>query len=235
MHAPQGKSSDPSSSSAPALRGALLDVDGTLLDSNDAHAQSWVDALAQHGIARSFDQLRKLIGMGSDHLLPAIGIDEDSERAKALMETRGEIFRRDYLPRLQPFPSTRALIEHMRERGLSLVVASSASKDDLGGLLERAGVADLIAKRTSADDADSSKPAPDIVEAALSLSGHAAEEVLFLGDTPYDVIAATRAGVGVVGVRCGGWSDADLAGAIAIYDDPADLLRRFASSPFARR
>jgi HAD superfamily hydrolase (TIGR01509 family) len=233
MHAQDEKTASTSATRPP--RGALLDVDGTLIDSNDAHAQSWVDALAQHGIARSFYQLRKLIGMGSDHLLPAIGIDASSERAETLMETRGEIFRRDYLPRLQPFPSTRALIEHMREVGLTLVVASSASKDDLGGLLERAGIADLIAKRTSADDADRSKPAPDIVEAALSLSGHAADEVLLLGDTPYDVVAAKRAGVAVVGVRCGGWGDVDLAGAIAIYDDPADLLRRFASSPFARR
>jgi HAD superfamily hydrolase (TIGR01509 family) len=222
-------------SSPRPLRGVLLDVDGTLLDSNDAHAQSWVDALAEHGIARPFEQLRRLIGMGSDRLLPAIGIDEPSELAQALQATRSQIFQREYLPKLQPFASARALVERMREQGWSLVVASSASKDELGGLLERAGVADLLELRTSADDAESSKPAPDIVEAAVSLSGHAADEVLLLGDTPYDVAAGTRAGVGVVAVRCGGWADQDLNGAIAIYDDPAALLREFATSPFARR
>lgn len=214
---------------------ALLDVDGTLLDSNDAHAQSWVDALARHGIERSFAQLRRLIGMGSDHLLPAIGIDPESERAQALTETRSKIFRADYLPRLRPFANTRALVEHMRAQGLDLVIASSAAKDELGSLLERAGVADLIERRTSADDVERSKPAPDIIEAALSLTGRAAGEVLLLGDTPYDVAAGKRAGVSVVAVRCGGWTDADLRGALAIYDDPADLLSHFTSSPFARR
>jgi len=222
-------------SSTRPMRGALLDVDGTLLDSNDAHAQSWIDALAEHGVARPFEQLRRLIGMGSDHLLPAIGIDESSELARALLETRSQIFRREYLSKLQPFPSARALVERMREQGSSLVVASSASKDELGGLLGRAGVADLLELRTSADDAESSKPAPDIIEAAVALSGHVAGELLLLGDTPYDVAAGTRAGVGVVAVRCGGWADQDLKGAIAIYDDPAALLRDFASSPFARR
>jgi phosphoglycolate phosphatase-like HAD superfamily hydrolase len=222
-------------SSTLPIRGALLDVDGTLLDSNDAHAQSWVDALAKHGINRHFEELRRLIGMGSDQLLPAIGIDASSERAQAMKATRSKIFLHEYLPKLQPFPSARVLLQHMRKLGLKLVVASSASGDELDGLLERAGVADVIESRTSADDAESSKPAPDIVEAARAVSGFAADEVLLVGDTPYDVAAGMGAGVGVVAVRCGGWTDPDLKGALAIYDDPADLLRWFESSPFARR
>jgi HAD superfamily hydrolase (TIGR01509 family) len=217
------------------IRAALLDVDGTLLDSNDAHAQSWVDALAEHGIHRRFQELRPLIGMGADQLLPAIGIDPKSDHADPLKATRSRIFLREYLPKLHPLPSARALLEHMRKLGLKLVVASSASENELDGLLERAGVADLIECQTSGDDAERSKPEPDIVEAARALSGQAADDVLLVGDTPYDVAAGKRAGVGVIAVRCGGWTDSDLTGARAIYDDPADLLRRFASSPFARR
>jgi HAD superfamily hydrolase (TIGR01509 family) len=217
------------------LRAALLDVDGTLLDSNDAHAQSWVDALARQGMERDFAQVRRLIGMGSDHLLPELGIDASSELAETLMEIRGRIFREAYLPQLKPFPMVRELVERMRAAGLALAVASSASKDDLAALLERAGVADLLKRKTSADDAERSKPDPDIVEAALSLVGHAPKEVLLLGDTPYDVAAGKRAGVGVVAVRCGGWADGDLHGALAIYDNPADLLGSFSASPFGRR
>ena len=225
----------PAATKLEPLRAALLDVDGTLLDSNDAHAQSWVDALAQHGIQRAFAELRRLIGMGTDHLLPALGIDEGSELADALMETRGGIFRDAYLPHLEPFPSVRALVERLRDAGLELAVASSSSKDDLDALLERACVADLLERKTSADDAERSKPAPDIIEAALALVGQPAQRVLLLGDTPYDIAAGKRAGVGVVAVRCGGWADPDLRGALAIYDDPADLLRQFESSPFAQR
>jgi phosphoglycolate phosphatase-like HAD superfamily hydrolase len=109
----------------------------------------------------------------------------------------------------------------------------SAAEDDLDALLEAAGVADLIDRATSSDDAEESKPEPDIVEAALSRAGCDAGSVLMLGDTPFDVAAAARAGVRVVGLRCGGSGDAELAGAIAVYDDPAALLQRFAESPFA--
>ncbi len=102
-------------------------------------------------------------------------------------------------------------------------------------LLDRAGVADLIDDATSSDDAKSSKPAPDIVEAALASSGLRADEVVMLGDTPYDIESAARAGVGVIAVRCGGFPDDTLAGALAIYDDPAHLLRDYESSPLARQ
>jgi HAD superfamily hydrolase (TIGR01509 family) len=214
---------------------AILDIDGTLLNSNDAHARAFVDAGEELGFGpASFDEIRPLIGMGGDKLIPRVfGFEEESERGERLSRRKGEIFRERYLPGLKPTPGARALLERLRDDGLALVVATSASKDDLHGLLECAGVRDLIAHKTSASDVADSKPDPDVVQAALKKAGGAPDRAVMLGDTPYDVEAATRAGVRVVAVRCGGWTDKDLAGAAAIYDNPADLLTHYDGSPFA--
>lgn len=217
------------------IRGVILDVDGTLVDSNDAHAHAWVDALAEHGISVPFEKVRPLIGMGGDKLLPeASGIGEDTPEGGRISERRGEIFKERYLPKLKAFPSTRELLRRMRDDGLKLVVASSAKEDELKSLLKIAGADDLIEEKTSSDDAENSKPDPDIVKAALESSGLAPDEVVMIGDTPYDIESASRAGVRVVAVRTGGWKDADLSGAIAIFDDPADLLARYESSPLGK-
>jgi phosphoglycolate phosphatase-like HAD superfamily hydrolase len=118
----------------------------------------------------------------------------------------------------------------MKREGKRLVVASSATKDDLKGLLERAGITDLVDSIASSSSAQESKPAPDIIHAALDSSGLSATEVIMLGDTPYDVEAAGKAGIPVIAVRSGGWSDADLAGAVAIYDDTRELLAHYGAS-----
>lgn len=212
----------------------ILDVDGTLIDSNDAHARAWVEVGAEFGHEIEFAHVRRLIGMGGDKVLPRItGLDEDSPEGERITERRGEIFRERHLPGLRPFPGTRALLERLRADGLRLVVASSASEEDLEPLLEKAGIADLVEERTSSDDADASKPEPDIVLAALRSAGVGPEEAVMLGDTPYDVEACGRAGVRIVALRCGGWDDRALEGAVAVFDDPADLLRSYGSSPFA--
>jgi HAD superfamily hydrolase (TIGR01509 family) len=217
------------------IRAAILDVDGTLIDSNDAHAAAWVDVCREFGHEAEFPHVRRLIGMGGDKVLPELtGVEEDTDEGKKINERRGEIFRERYLDTLQPFPDARALLQRMKASGLALIVASSASKEDLGSLLKRAGVQDLIKEKTSSSDAKESKPDPDIVEAALKSAGVEPHEAVMLGDTPYDVEASRRAGVACVAVRCGGWGDADLGNAVAIYDDPADLLRRFDDSPFVR-
>jgi phosphoglycolate phosphatase-like HAD superfamily hydrolase len=122
----------------------------------------------------------------------------------------------------------------MRERDLKLVVASSATKKELRMLLPICGGDSLVDGMTSADDANHTKPDPDIVEAALDEIDLSRDEVVMLGDTPFDVEAATRAGLRIVGFRCGGWTDKDLRGAVAIYDGPAELLDRYDSSPLAR-
>jgi HAD superfamily hydrolase (TIGR01509 family) len=224
----------PSNPPGPALDTVLLDIDGTLIDSNDAHARAWVDAFAAHGYVIPFDLVRPLIGMGSDKLIPSLtGLDPESGEAKRISDTRGELFRERELPHLHPTPGARALLEELRSRGLQLVVATSAKADEVRELLEQAGVADLIEEASSSDDADRSKPDPDIVRAALRMAGRHASRSIMIGDTPYDIEAAARAGVSTIAVRCGGWTDEALQGALAVYDHPADLLANIDSSPLA--
>jgi HAD superfamily hydrolase (TIGR01509 family) len=216
----------------PEIRAVILDIDGTLLLSNDAHARAFVDAAEELGIEASYEEIRRLIGKGGDKLIPEVfGFEKDSRRGKELDGRKGEIFRERYLSSLEPAPGARALLEHLAARGIKLVVATSADKEDSHVLLEQAGVADLIEGSTSAGDVDASKPDPDVVSAALAETALPAEAVVMIGDTPYDVEAATRAGVAIIGVRCGGWSDRDLRGTRAVYDDPEDLLANYAASP----
>ncbi len=217
------------------VRGVILDIDGTLINSNDAHARAWVQALAQFDIYVPFPDVRRLIGMGGDKLLPAIArIEEDSPLGKKVGERRSAIFEDRYLPQVKAFPKTRELLTKMRDAGLALAVASSAKKAELEPFLRLANVLDLIEGATSSSDAENSKPDPDIVQAALHKLGLAPGRALMIGDTPYDIEAASRAGSRTIAFRCGGRSDHDLAGALAIYDDPADLLAQFESSPLAK-
>jgi phosphoglycolate phosphatase-like HAD superfamily hydrolase len=217
-----------------AIRGVILDVDGTLVDSNDAHARAWVEGLREGGFDVPFERVRPLIGMGGDKLLPEVtGLSDEHPRAKRVGDRRGEIFKSRYLPSLRAFPKTRELLLRMRDQGLKLAVASSAQPDELHALLRIAGASDLIEGASSAGDAESSKPDPDVVHAALGRLTLGPTEVLMIGDTPYDVEAASRAGVGSIAFRCGGWDDTRLAGALAVYDGPADLLARFDESPLA--
>jgi phosphoglycolate phosphatase-like HAD superfamily hydrolase len=219
-----------------ALRTVLLDIDGTLIDSNDGHARAWVGSLRAHGYVVPFERVRPLIGMGGDKVLPQLtGLDPESGEADRIGETRSELFLTRELPTLQTTRGARALLEHMLTEGLELVVATSAKEDEVRALLERAGVSDLIELASSADDAERSKPDPDIVQAALRLSRSQAAHSAMIGDTPYDVEAAARARVPAIALRCGGWwDDRALAGATAIYDDPADLLAHFDESPLGR-
>lgn len=217
------------------LKAVLLDVDGTLLDSNDAHARAWVDVGAEFGLDIAYEHARRLIGMGGDKVLPELTGEEDgSEKGEQIKERRTRIFMERYAPDLRPTPGARALCERLRDRGLKLVVATSANEQEMGVLLDKAGVRDLMQGATNADDAENSKPDPDIVRAALDEAGCGAGETLMLGDTPYDVEAARRAGVGIVAVRCGGWGDEDLRDAVAVFDHPADLLAHWDESPFGR-
>lgn len=217
------------------VRAVLLDVDGTLLDSNAQHAECWQEALAEHGFNVPLTRVRRLIGMGGDKLLPALtGIESDSEQGRAIIAQRSERFMRDYLARTTPFSGTRELVLRLRDEGHTLVVASSASARELEGLLERARVRDLILLKTSSDDAVHSKPDPEIVSAALQKAGTSADATLMLGDTPYDVAAARGAGVNAIALTCGGWSEHDLKGALAVYRHPRDLLDHYEASPLAR-
>lgn len=215
-------------------RGVILDIDGTLVDSNDAHAHAWFRALAEAGVNVAWGEIRRRIGMGSDKLLPAVAkIDAESDRGKEVTERRGEIFKATYLPSLRPTIGATRLVRHLHDLGFALAVATSSKKDDMDELLKICDPGGLIDIRISSDDAENSKPDPDTVAAALQKMRLKPAEAILLGDTPYDVEAATRIGVEVMAFRSGGWEAEALAGAVAVYDHPADLLHRFGRSRLA--
>jgi HAD superfamily hydrolase (TIGR01509 family) len=216
------------------VKAVLFDVDGTLVDSNDAHAAAWVKAFAEFDVAVDPGKVRRSIGMGGDKLMPAVsGIEEDAEQGSKIGERRSTIFKAEFLPNLKAFRGADRLVAAVKDRGLTAVAASSAKQDELKALLKIAGAGWLMDAATSSDDAEASKPDPDIIVAALRRAHATAAQAVMIGDTPYDVEAASRAGVRVIGFRCGGWQDADLRGAIAIYDGPWDLLANIDESPLA--
>ena len=179
------------------LAAAIFDVDGTLVDSNGAHASAWQDALAEFGITRSLPEIRSLIGMGGDKVIGRLtGFDPKSAQAKQLSAWRARRFRDVYLETIRPFPQARELFQVLKEDGVKRGIASSAQRDDLAPLLEIAGVDHLVDEVVSADDATASKPDADIFLAALERLGCPRERVRAYGDTPYDVEAANRAGIG---------------------------------------
>ena len=202
----------------------IFDVDGTLIDSNAAHADTWAQALSQRGFPRDAAQIRPLVGMGSDKLLPMVGINEHSPEGQDITRRKKQLFAQR-LHTLQPTRSARELVAFLHDQHKTMVVATSAADDEMEAILQQAGVDDLIPTRTSRDDAARSKPDPDIVVAALHRAGAPPERTIMVGDTPYDVEAARRAGICAVALRCGGhWSDRELGSAMAIFDDPAALL-----------
>jgi len=210
------------------LKGVIFDIDGTLVDSNDAHAQSWVDTFREAGYDVPFDKVRPLIGMGGDKLLPkTIGVSRDSDEGKKLGERRGKIFKSNYLPHLRPLPGARELVLRVKRDGLKAIVATSAKDEELKGLLKAAHVEDLMEEKATASDAKRSKPDPDIVQAAIDESGIPRNSLVMIGDTPYDVEAASKAGVRTIGFLSGGWTREELKGAAEIYDGPADLLAHY--------
>jgi HAD superfamily hydrolase (TIGR01509 family) len=214
------------------IRAVLLDVDGTLVDSNDAHARAWVQAFAEEGVAVEFDAVRRRIGMGGDKLMPEVsGIREESATGRAIASRRSDLFQREFLPLIQPFRDAGRLVAALKDRNLRLVAASSAKAEELTPLLAIAGAESLMDAATSSDDAEHSKPDPDIVTAALDRAGATPGNTLMIGDTPYDVEAARRCGIAIIAFRCGGWTDPDLHGAVAIYDGPWDLLAGLDDSP----
>ena len=219
-----------------ALKAVILDVDGTLILSNDAHAQAWVEAFATYGYDVPFDKVRPLIGMGGDKVIPKMvpGLNKEEGDGKAISQKRKELMIEKFAPTLSSANGTRELVLHMKEQGLRLVIATSATSEELSLLLKAGKVDDLLDEATTSSDAKDSKPSPDIVQAALKKINMEPNQALMIGDTPYDIESANKAGVNVIAVRCGGFDDTQLKDAIAIYDDPGDLLARYDDSPLAK-
>lgn len=211
------------------IKAILFDLDGTLVDSNELHVESWDRAFREFGKIFSHEQLRAQIGKGSDNYLPEfLSQDEIEQFGKKLDEYRSHLFKTEYLPRVRPFPKVRPLFECLRRAGKRILLATSGKKSETDHYIKLLGIEDLIEGKTTADDADHSKPAPDIFVAALSkLDGVSPSEAVVIGDTRFDMEAARKAGLSAVGLLCGGAADEQTlrqAGAVAVYRDPAHLL-----------
>jgi HAD superfamily hydrolase (TIGR01509 family) len=219
-------------------RAAIFDVDGTLIDSNDLHIEAWREAFRQFGKDFTYEEVHAQMGKGGDQLMPVFLSSEELEKfGKALEHSRVELFVRDYLPKTTPFAGVRELFERLKADGIRIALASSAKEEELAHHKKNLGVDDLLEGATSADDAEHSKPYPDIFVAALErLKGVSSEQAIVIGDTPYDAEAAAKAGMRTIGLLSGGFSEERLRreGVIAVYRNVADLLERYDESPFAR-
>lgn len=212
------------------MKAVIFDVDGTLIDSVDIHARAWDETLRHFGYQFDYATIRHGIGMGADQYLKALlGEEESKKREKELTEFRVDLFKRKYLSQIKPFPQVRELFEKIRGEQKKIAVASSAKKEELDGYLKLANVADLLDASTCSDDAEKSKPHPDIFQAAIEKLGVSPQEAAVVGDTPHDGEAARRAGNPFYGVLCGGFPEAELRAtqAKAVFRDPADLLTRY--------
>lgn len=220
----------------PPITGVIFDVDGTLVDSVDLHARAWQVILERWGHPVSFAAARSQIGKGGDQLLPVFLSPAEIERdGDAIQEQRGTLFKSEYLDQVRPFPQVRALMDAILARGLRVALGSSGSPAEVDHHKRLTGIDALGLVQTTAEDAERSKPHPDIFQAALKKLGLPPNQVVAVGDTPYDAEAALKAGITPVGMLCGGFPADDLtrAGCVALFQDPADLLARLHGSVLA--
>ncbi len=220
------------------IKAVIFDIDGTLVDSVDLHARAWQKTFKHYGKEILFEQVRHQIGKGGDQLMPVFFSKKElDEFGDEMEEFRGRLYKRDYLSQVRAFPRVRELFQKIKDDGLRLALASSAKEDELETYKKIANIEDLVEEETSADDADKSKPHPDIFEAVLERLGDIkASEAIVVGDTPYDAEAAGKINLRTIGVLCGGFPEAELkmAGCIQIYKDPADLVARYEETIIAK-
>lgn len=217
------------------VENVIFDVDGTLVDSVDEHAEAWRRAFLHFGRDIPFSHVRSQIGKGADQLIPVFFNDEELERfGKELEEYRSQLFLKEFLPKIRPFPRVKELFQRLRAGGMRLALASSAKDEELKQYVKLCGIDGLFEAKTNKDEVDKSKPHPDIFDAALAKLGRPdPHTVVVVGDTPYDALAANKLGLPTVGVLAGGFPPDDLraAGCRTLVKDPAELLARYEASP----
>ena len=211
---------------------ALLDVDGTLIDANYQHALAWYRAFRAHDIVLPIWRIHRAVGMGGDQLVPALaGKRVDADKGDEIRDTRDRIYKGEFIAEVAPLAGARDLIVALQDRGVRVVLASSAPEDEIEHYLDLLDARDLVDAWTTKDDVDATKPAPDLVVAALEKAG--THDAVMVGDTPWDVEAASKAGVETVCLITGGWSKQELreAGAIAVFESAAELCERLDETP----
>jgi phosphoglycolate phosphatase-like HAD superfamily hydrolase len=216
----------------------FFDIDGTLVDSNDGHILAWQEAFAEIDVRFERDKIHEQIGKGADMLIPTLLPDTSESDRKFLTDAQGAAFKSRFLDTVKPFADAHTLLARAVDEGQTVVLASSASQSQLDHYLDLLDARGLVTATTSADDVGNTKPAPDIFAVALEkVAPLDARDVVVVGDTPYDIEAAAKCGIAAIGLRSGGFADEALvdAGAIALYDDAAALLREYDRSPLAMK
>ena len=216
------------------IKALILDIDGTLLDSNWQHVDAWREAFAAEGFEFDRQTIHDQVGKGGDNLVPTLVPDAPPHVQERLEKAEGPIYKDKYRDGIRPFPGARELIVEGKRRGQQVVLASSANGPDLDFYVDLLDAKELLSSATSKDDVDHSKPCPDIFRAALEKLGVGPQEAVVVGDTPYDISAAAKIGLKTIAVRSGGFTDEQLRGAVEIYDDVAELLANYDNSYLSR-
>ncbi len=212
---------------------AILDIDGTLVDTNYQHALAWYRAFREHGHVVPVWRVHRKIGMGGDKLIEALlGEDVEREQGDALRDAEKPHYM-GMIDEVVPFDGARGLIEDLKAAGHTVVLASSAKEEEVEHYLDLLDARELADAWTHSGDVEETKPAPDLVESALEKTGGDAGDAVMIGDSPYDVEAARNAGVETIAVLTGGFSEDELrqAGALAVHASMGDLRARLSDTP----
>jgi HAD superfamily hydrolase (TIGR01509 family) len=214
---------------------AILDIDGTLVDTNYHHAIAWFRAFRQHGIVLPVWRIHRHVGMGGDQMIAALTDERtESEHGDQIRSAEKALYFQ-VIDEVQPMEGSRELIERLKRQGHTVVLASSAKQDEVDHYLGLLDARELVDAWTTSADVDATKPEPDLVQSALAKAGGPAERAVMVGDTPWDIRAAQRAGVPTLAVRTGGFGVDELreAGALEIFESVAELCSRLDQTPFA--
>ena len=215
------------------MKAVIFDVDGTLIDSVDLHGKAWQDALKHFGKVAEFQQVRDQIGKGGNELLPEfLSKEEIEKRGEQIKAYRSEIFRKNYLHLVKPFPMVRELFVRIKQAGKAIAIGSSAKERELDHYLSLLNVQEPCGCKTCADDTERAKPHPDIFQVALEKLRVKATQAIVIGDSPYDAEAASKAGIRSIGFLCGGFKSSALlqAGMLDLYKNPEELLTKYSQS-----
>jgi HAD superfamily hydrolase (TIGR01509 family) len=214
---------------------AILDIDGTLVDTNYQHAIAWYRAFRQSGIVLPVWRIHRHIGMGGDQVIAALTDEQTDEEKGDDIRAAEKALYMAMIEEVEPFDGAVELIRRLKDAGKTVVMASSAKEDEVAHYLDLLDVRELADDWTTSADVEQTKPNPDLVQAALDKAGAEPEDAVMLGDTPWDCEAAARAGVATVALMTGGFAEEELteAGAVAVFESIPELLERVAQTPLA--